>query len=133
MNAKLEYWLPLLILLLFRRPAHVSGSPSYEKQMWRLLYDLKVKSISDGCISDDIPNARRTLGQHNLLFRKSALPNTNHIVLDPAREPDRESRLARRPRSKPELFVESELAVQMRSDELARCLVGHVSLKKFVS
>ena len=68
MNSKLGYWLSLLILLLFLRPARVAGSRSYESQMWELLFELTVKSIIDGCMSDDIPSARRALGQHSLVY-----------------------------------------------------------------
>ena len=68
MTARFKYFTALSVLLLLQFPARVAGSPSYEKEMWRLLAELEFKSIADGCISDDIPSARRALGESSLAY-----------------------------------------------------------------
>ena len=45
-------------------PAPANGSPSYKSDMWRLLSDLKIKSITDGCVADDIDAAKTALRQN---------------------------------------------------------------------
>lgn len=60
-NLKSSFGSFLFIVLIFLRPCHVAGSPSYKTEMRWLLDDLAVKAITEGCVPDEIASARKAL------------------------------------------------------------------------
>jgi len=67
-NVKSRFGLFLFIVLICFHPSRGAGSPSYTSEMRRLLDDLELKAIIEGCVSDDIISARRTLWDNDRAY-----------------------------------------------------------------